>query len=913
MKTLSFAIISCFGGMEMPSANSDDNLPEIASEPKDSDGRSFFGAGFLEVPYVRDWDSLLRSVAGDESSHDFEPSSNIVSLGADKIAFCFSDVLSVWNVVECRELWQYRRPLKPFSSRSFDEAWQIAADPHGEFLYTAQADYQNISGEDTIDNNYSDFETSRGVAIWDVRSGEQIGHIEPDSRLKRLVSPKISTDGEFVVAPQVSFRRFGPRQEPDFVGIESAVVYSTATKSKLKTVVFDQTAGDERPRYGSGVFLSGDGSKIGFVTETGYCSEFSVDLYPTDSKGAKQRIVVPCRSYKNEDCSYQDIAVDPTGHFVATRHYADDGGEDYSGAFIALRDAKTFLEIRRWRVFGESVGNWSEMTFDQEGRRLAFTADAGTVVVNAITGKYVYQTWGERSAFARQGSLLVGFRGNCVSLTNSANGQVLGKMLSPLIPGASILFSAQCRLFASDSFIEKCCTFYVADGGGDAAVKAFFKRSNQPAKVYADLNGVRPDSMSNIDDNYRIPSASIVSAVAQDEKLLVKFEAESDARSELAEISVRVIESTDSAGHWILSDPLKLERHADETVELPLPPGKRMVTVELSATDEFGGRSVPEFLRVEVGQNNTVLESRLLTLSIGVSDYEIDDFDLLFASADATEIANQLRRLEGVSFGSVITKILVDGEASISGIRQAFHWLGSTCQNNDVVVIFISGHGLKGRRGLYYLPHEGDPESIQSTCLNWDELAELIGKLKAKSVICLSDVCHAGAFGESSLEMQAGSVKALQGRKNLIIGSSSRGNQFSLELDSLKHGAYASSLLEAFRGKADADDDGSITASELDAYCKERVKATTGGRQEPTFVYDAASDCSLRIRGSGHLPQRMVLKSESALMIGSERIAVAPLGSTFVVEKEQGDWSFGVVESGGVNAKGWVKTRDLDK
>ncbi|TWU06261.1 caspase family protein [Stieleria varia] len=901
---LLFGWITCVAN---PLAIGDDYLPAYPAEPQDDDGYSFFTYDYLSKNrgegVVSSWYSVVREMSDLYHGFDFNPSSTIVPLGSDKIAFCFGDTLAVWDIVRGEEVWKYNRPLKPTYNRGTYERWQIAAPPSGEYLYSAVLHEGKIIHNDHRDHRYSDFEQTRGIAVWETRTGEQIANLEPDSRMHRLVSPRLSADGTTLVALQHKDR------------IDSAVVFETKTHQKIRTIPFSSTDISDMAYPITGRFLTASGKSIGIVLENGWMDSLIVDVYSTTGEGEKQRIKIPCLSGKGGVCNFKDLAIDPSGQFIATRHIASNDDD-----FVVLRDAKSLQEIRRWTYEDYDANDWSEISFDQDGHRLAFTHDNGpsTVVVDTRSGEILYRAHSYRSVFAREGSRLVGFETKCVCISDSQDGRILGKIYEPLVPSASILFSPRKRFSAPDSLRSKLNDFasnnerYVRDGITPARIAAFFDSYNKRNEVFADLNGVRDDAISSIGQGYEIPSCSISTIGIHAGKARIQFDAKCDSRTTLAKVSVRVVESLDRNDVWTSGGAQSLSNQIAETIELPIPTGKQFVTVEVRATDSLGGECVPKRQRVEVKETGgSVRGNRLLAVTIGVSDYAFDEFDLQYAASDATEIGLQLRKLEGTSFGSVVTEVLVDKQATVPNIRKAFHWLSTTCQSDDVALVFISGHGLKGRRGLYYLPHEGDPESIQSTCLNWEELAGLMGNLNAKTVLCLTDVCHAGAIGESSLEMQADSVKALQGKSNIVIGASSQGEAFSLELDELKHGAFAAALLAALQGKADGDGDGAITPSELDRFCTQLVKSSTRGRQVPKFLYDDKLGRSPLVDGLTRSLTRKVLQTASAVKRGEETISIAPAGSTVLVEREQGSWSLGVVEAKGIKTKGWVRTSDL--
>jgi uncharacterized caspase-like protein len=90
--------------------------------------------------------------------------------------------------------------------------------------------------------------------------------------------------------------------------------------------------------------------------------------------------------------------------------------------------------------------------------------------------------------------------------------------------------------------------------------------------------------------------------------------------------------------------------------------------------------------------------------------------------------------------------------------------------------------------------------------------------------------------------MQADSerlAEALVKRAGVMVFASSRGTEYSYELDNLMHGAFTAALLEGLGdGKANLEIGGqkadSISAEDLLAYLRRRVPQLTDNRQTPS-------------------------------------------------------------------------------
>jgi len=247
----------------------------------------------------------------------------------------------------------------------------------------------------------------------------------------------------------------------------------------------------------------------------------------------------------------------------------------------------------------------------------------------------------------------------------------------------------------------------------------------------------------------------------------------------------------------------------------------------------------------------------LYLLAIGVSDYlEARYSNLEFCDDDAKAFAKFFKEeQEGKLYGKVETKILTDKDAAEDSVVEAFDWLVNQATHKDMVMLFISGHGLKDKRENYYfLPHNGNSKKLRSTAIAWTEFTRTMAELPCKRMLFM-DTCHAGDVTSSPMvaRQRKKAVDATEAIRELssdevgcVVMASSMGREVSHENDAWRHGAFTRALLEGFGqlkqcGKTklppNADctkKDGVVYLNELDAYVAERVKELTHGAQHPT-------------------------------------------------------------------------------
>ncbi len=243
---------------------------------------------------------------------------------------------------------------------------------------------------------------------------------------------------------------------------------------------------------------------------------------------------------------------------------------------------------------------------------------------------------------------------------------------------------------------------------------------------------------------------------------------------------------------------------------------------------------------------------KLWAVVIGVSTYKnlAPKDQLEFAHRDASDFADFLRSPNGGGFPSNQLMLLTNQTATLSAMRSA---LGTTLprmvEPDDMVIIFFAGHGVvEGAIDGYLLAHDSDPQNLYATALQLSELNRIVTeRVKARSVILITDACHSGRLGwaarstgESSILVNRYLDDVGRNGKGIIRLLASRADQLSYEDKRFGggHGVFTWFLLEALRGKGDADADGFVRMGELLDYLSETVPKATQSLQHPRAVGD---------------------------------------------------------------------------
>lgn len=285
--------------------------------------------------------------------------------------------------------------------------------------------------------------------------------------------------------------------------------------------------------------------------------------------------------------------------------------------------------------------------------------------------------------------------------------------------------------------------------------------------------------------------------------------------------------------------------------------------------NEKGVESLRETIEIICSSENKA-KPDLYIVAIGASEYADKDWNLNYASKDATDVV-ALFESQKNSYNKISTTLLLNKEVNQENIRKIKLTLSQT-KVDDKVLVFYAGHGLLDDSLDYYLAtynvNFGNPSEGG---LKYEELDNLLDSIPAREKMLLIDACHSGEVdkeAEPQLVVQSSSDKDVVFRgvkprgynantaisynnsfelmKELfsdlrkgtgaVVISSAGGGEYAFEGTQWKNGVFTYSLREGLlSGQADKNKDKTITVSELQHFVMDNVVKLTGGRQKPTM------------------------------------------------------------------------------
>jgi len=311
-----------------------------------------------------------------------------------------------------------------------------------------------------------------------------------------------------------------------------------------------------------------------------------------------------------------------------------------------------------------------------------------------------------------------------------------------------------------------------------------------------------------------------------------------------------------------------------EKMQINLSKGRNLV--EVSVMNEKGVESLKEQFEINYDAPLGAKRSIIHLVTVGVSEYQNNQMNLRYASKDGKDLASlfqvapMLKNTATEGALQVVHHALFDKEATKENVLKLKKELSKTGVD-DMVIVFVSGHGLLDKNLDYFIAtHNVDFGNPSEKGLAYEDLENLLDGIPARQKILLMDACHSGEIDKEEVQLVAsnntikkaglkfknfgdqtvqnknvGLQNSFELSKQLFtdlrkgsgttVLSAASGVQLAQESTDWQNGAFTYCLLNGLKNmKADLNGDGKVMLSELQKYLFEEVPRLTGGVQQPT-------------------------------------------------------------------------------
>ncbi len=235
----------------------------------------------------------------------------------------------------------------------------------------------------------------------------------------------------------------------------------------------------------------------------------------------------------------------------------------------------------------------------------------------------------------------------------------------------------------------------------------------------------------------------------------------------------------------------------------------------------------------------------LYLFAAGINNYQNAKISTLsYAEKDAADFISLMKSQEGKTYEKVIEEILLTNEkATKSEIITRLESLVKKPTENDITMIFLSGHGGSFGSSYYFLPVNFSFEKQGDTGIESAQLIKLLQGIQGKSILFI-DACYSGSLGRDFTKL----VNDSSEKKIAIIASSMQADQ-SLENRKWQNGALTYALKKGINeAKAIDQNKKVVNLYSLEYWLKKEVREITGSQQKPNIeVPDELDDLEIAV------------------------------------------------------------------
>lgn len=261
---------------------------------------------------------------------------------------------------------------------------------------------------------------------------------------------------------------------------------------------------------------------------------------------------------------------------------------------------------------------------------------------------------------------------------------------------------------------------------------------------------------------------------------------------------------------------------------IDLQPGENVITAVLQT--DSGLVSNPAVTR-KIYQGMPTRTRELRSLYIGVSDYPKWKKKNLPAVLNDAKNFKKISKTIAGDYSSASHLELLNGDVSNQNVMEQLRSLSETT-SEDLVIIYLAGHGDRDSQGFYYMTPDANTENPNADAIRFTDIAKHFKNIKARTLLFL-DACHSSQVTQVTNQEIAAQIRQ-DFSPNVMVFAASKGRQQAQE-DLLSNESHFMKALLAsvMTNGADRNKNGYLELSELVDYTIDLVKESTLGAQHP--------------------------------------------------------------------------------
>ncbi len=278
----------------------------------------------------------------------------------------------------------------------------------------------------------------------------------------------------------------------------------------------------------------------------------------------------------------------------------------------------------------------------------------------------------------------------------------------------------------------------------------------------------------------------------------------------------------------LITDWVKTHQ-AQKDVAVNMQIGNKSVTITPTMTEDAIASEIQA--ATSLLQDSSDKEQRY-ALIIGTSQYEDEHLTKLQAPhADVTALAEVLENKKIGAFDQVTVLL----NKTVLEVKQAVERFYRNRSRSDTLLLYFSGHGVKGDDGnLFLTARDTYRDVLRSTGISAEFIAASIDSSFSQRKILILDCCYSGAFAKGTksgviIGQSVNDTTAFKGNGfGQVVITASDAMQYAWEGDQVigntKHSLFTHYLVQGLKtGKADGNQDGLVSISDIYEYVFNQV------------------------------------------------------------------------------------------